>query len=88
MHEMSLIADLVAKLNEVAQAQNSERVTRVGVALGALSHISADHFREHFVEGTRGSVAEGAELDIRVETDMDAPDAQDIRLTSVEVDAP
>ena len=32
--------------------------------LGAFSHISADHFREHFEEATVGHVAEGTQLDV------------------------
>ena len=59
----------------------------VGVAvwIGALAHISASHFREHFEDGSRGSLAQGARLDIEVSDDPEHPQAQDILLRSIEV---
>ena len=86
MHEFSLIADLMKKIDLIAREQKSEKVIRVYVKLGALSHISADHFREHFVHASGGTVSEGAELEIEVSEDMNAPDAQDILLKSVELE--
>ena len=86
MHEMSLMADLLRKIEQVARAEGATRVTRVRVHLGALSHISAEHFTEHFVIGTQGTLAEGAAVDVTVGGDEAAPDAQDIRLTSLVVE--
>ena len=86
MHEMSLMRDLLHKVEAVAKEQNAARVTAVGVWIGALAHISADHFREHFVDGTRGSIAEHARLDIEMSEDTTDPNAQDILLTHVEVE--
>ena len=54
--------------------------------LGALSHISADHFREHFDHAAGGTPAEGARLEVEVFGDVDDPRAQDIILDSVEVE--
>ena len=34
--------------------------------LGALAHISPDHFREHFEHGACGTIAEGARLTIEI----------------------
>ena len=48
MHEMSLISDLLKKIEELAKKQDSKKVIGVDVKLGALSHISGDHFKEHF----------------------------------------
>jgi len=84
MHEMSLINDLVDKIETVADKQNAKKIVGAKVWLGALSHISADHFREHFEQGTRGTVAQDAQLDIEVSEDADNPRAQDILLISVE----
>jgi hydrogenase nickel incorporation protein HypA/HybF len=39
------------------------------VRLGALSHFTAGHFREHFEDASRGTVAEGALVDAVVEND-------------------
>jgi len=86
MHEMSLMRDLLRKIETLAAEQNALRVTAVGVRIGALAHISAEHFREHFIDGTRGSIAAGARLDIEMNTDTSDPHAQDILLTQIEVE--
>ena len=90
MHELSLMADLMAKIADVARREGADRVSRVEVTLGALCHMSADHFRGHFEHAARGTPGEGAELVVTVETDTDDPRAQDIvlRSVSVEVDDP
>ena len=54
--------------------------------LGALSHLSEDHFAEHFTQAAAGTIAEGARLDVTVSNDTHDADAQDIRLESVEVE--
>jgi len=85
VHEFSLMADLLKKIDRLAEEQQAERVVGVRVRLGALSHISAGHFREHFEQGVKGTVAEGARLDVRVSDDARDPNAQDILLESIEV---
>lgn len=85
-HELSLISNLLSKIETIAREQNAERVTQVKVKLGALSHISADHFRGHFVDGVVGSIAEGAQLDIVTNDDTSDPQAQSILLESIEVE--
>ena len=61
-------------------------MTRVSVRLGALSHFTPEHFREHFADASRGTVAEGAEVDAVLETDVHAPNAAGVVLESVEVE--
>ena len=85
MHEFSLMRDLLAKVDGVLRQSGGTNVKRVRVRLGALAHISPAHFREHFVQGTRGTRAEGCKLDIEVGTATDDPQAQDIVLKSVDV---
>ena len=85
MHEMSLMNNLLAKIEQIAKENNSTKVVKVCVTLGALAHISEDHFKEHFVEGTSGSIAEGAELFVTIDEDTNNPNAQDILLTSIDV---
>jgi hydrogenase nickel incorporation protein HypA/HybF len=85
-HEFSLMAGLMRTIGEIArQDGDRSRIVGVTVRLGALAHISAGHFREHFEHAARGSAAEGAELHI-IESD-NATDlhAQDIMLESVEL---
>lgn len=86
MHEMSLLADLLDKIDRLARQNGARRVVIVRVWLGALSHISAGHFREHFEAGTRGTLAEGASLEVETSEDAEDPHAQDILLKSIDVE--
>ncbi len=85
MHEFSLMADLMKKIEKIAKEQDAEKVIKVNVKLGALSHISAEHFKEHFIHVSKGTKSENAVLEIEEATDMSASDAQDILLQSVEI---
>ncbi len=87
MHEASLMNDLMRKIAALAEAENAGRVTCVRVRLGALSHLSADHFREHFVDASRNTNVEGAELDIEESTDIKDPNAQELVLLSIDVES-
>ena len=87
MHEVSLMADLLRKIEQLAREANAIRITRVKVTLGALSHITPDHFRGHFKDAAVGTAAEGATLDIEQADDQNDPNAQDILLESVDVAA-
>lgn len=86
MHELSLINNLLHKIKDIAQKENARKVTGVKVRLGALSHISADHFREHFMDGTRNTIADGATLETEVSNDLNDAHAQEILLLSIDVD--
>ena len=88
MHEMSLLADLMRKIAEVAREHNATSVKKVRVQIGPLAHISADHFREHFEQAVRGTVAADAVLEVEMLEDANDPRAQDIMLESLEVAAP
>ncbi len=85
MHEMSLLADIFDKLKEIVEENKADRITAVRIKLGAFSHISAGHFREHFEHAARGTAAENARLEIIESNDIDDPHAQDIILESVEL---
>lgn len=87
MHEHSLMADLFRKIEDISRANGGKNMISVKVRLGALSHITPDHFEEHFIEFSRGTPAEGARLDIVQLDDMNDPNAQDILLDSVEIAA-
>jgi len=86
VHERKLMDDVMRKIDEVARSNDAKRVTRVRVRLGALSHFTADHFREHFVDASRGTIAEGADVDAVVEEDIADPRARDVVLEQVEVE--
>jgi hydrogenase nickel incorporation protein HypA/HybF len=86
MHETGLIHNLVHRLEAAARDAGAERVSGATVWLGALSQMSAAHFREHFDAEARGTVAEGATLTLEVSGDPEAPDAQSVVLRSVELE--
>jgi hydrogenase nickel incorporation protein HypA/HybF len=87
MHEFSLMADLFRKIDEISRTNDNGKVVVVRVKLGALSHITPDHFAEHFEEFSKGTPAEGAKLDVQQLEDTKDPSAQDILLDSVELAA-
>ena len=86
MHETALVRDVVRRIEDLARATSAHRVTGAKVLLGALSHLSAGHFREHFTIEARDTLAAGAVLDIEVSEDTDDPHAQHVRLESVDLD--
>lgn len=86
MHEFSLIKDLIQKIISIAHEQRASKVVAVTVKLGALSHISPDHFREHFVHASLGTISEGAWLNIEFMTDVTDPQSQEVLLDSIEVE--
>lgn len=86
MHEMSLMRDLLNKVKTISEKEKAKRVVSVSVKLGALAHISPDHLREHFVEESHGTIAEGATLEIEASSDVHDPQAQDILLKDVEIE--
>ena len=85
MHEKALLDDLMAKILGVAAAEGGARVTRITVWLGALSHFTPEHFREHFEDAARGTAAEGAEVVATLDEDPTDPRAQGVVLESVSV---
>lgn len=85
MHELALMDDLVRKVLAVAEAERATTVVRIRVRLGALSHFTPEHFREHWVDATRGTLAESADVDAVLDTTLEAEEAQGVVLESVEV---
>jgi hydrogenase nickel incorporation protein HypA/HybF len=87
MHEKALLDDLLRAVLAVAETEDAVRVTRVTVRLGALSHFTPEHFREHFVDAARGTLAEGAAVVATLDADVRADGADGVLLESVEVAA-
>lgn len=86
MHEASLIANLMRRIDEIAQVEGPRRVVGVSVWLGALSHMSEPHFVEHFNRAAAGTIAEGARIDVTISEDVGHLNAQDVVLESVELE--
>ncbi len=85
MHESSLMQGFMQQLQTLAQQNQAERVTAVRVKVGALTHFSAEHFLEHFEEAAKGTLAEGATVDVELLEDIDDPRAQDIVLDEFDI---
>jgi hydrogenase nickel incorporation protein HypA/HybF len=64
MHEMALCMSLVELVEEEARRNGAARVRLVRLELGALGHVEPEAMRFCFDAATRGTLAEGAELDI------------------------
>jgi hydrogenase nickel incorporation protein HypA/HybF len=86
MHDQALMRDVLAQVEAVARAEGAARVTGVHVRLGALSHFTPEHFREHFEQAAQGTVADGAAVVAALEGDIDHPHAAGVVLESVEVE--
>ena len=86
MHETALVRDVVRRIEDLVHATCARYVTSVKVWLGALSHLSAEHFREHYAIEAQDLIAASATLSIEVSSDLDHPHAQHARLESVDLD--
>jgi hydrogenase nickel incorporation protein HypA/HybF len=86
MHEKAVMVDLIRKVEATAQAEGGRHVAGLQVRLGALSHFTPEHFREHFEFAARGTVAEGAEVTAELSSDPTEPEAQGVILESIELE--
>jgi hydrogenase nickel incorporation protein HypA/HybF len=86
VHEQAVMDDLMRTIESQARAEDARRVTRIRVRLGALSHFSPAHFREHFEDASRGTLAEGAEVVAELRVDPTEPEAQGVVLESIDVE--
>jgi len=77
--------NLMDKILALAEKEHAAKVTVVSVKLGALSNMSAGHFKEHFEIAAKGTIAEGAEIDAEESPNLHEPDAQAILLKSIDV---
>jgi hydrogenase nickel incorporation protein HypA/HybF len=84
MHERALLADVVREIEAVAAREGATGVRAVHVRVGPMSHMTPAHFREHFVDATRGTIAEGAACNVDTIDPRDEL-AQSIVLESVEL---
>jgi len=64
MHEMSIAEGVIQLLEEQAAAQGYSRVRTVWLEIGPLAAVETEALRFCFEAVTRGSLAEGARLEI------------------------
>ena len=64
MHEMSLLESLVALVEDERRKQDFSRVRMIRLRVGALGHVEPEALRFCFDAITRGTIADGARLEI------------------------
>lgn len=64
MHELALCQSVVESLREQARVHGFERITTVRLEIGALSCVSAEAIDFCFTAVSRGTLAEGARLEL------------------------
>ena len=88
MHDRAVMDDLLREIRDVVRREGATRVRRLRVTLGALAHMTPEHFRQHLEVAAPGTPVEGAEIECDCDTDPGAPGAQGIRLRSLELEYP
>lgn len=86
MHETALVRNLIHRVEALCAEEKAERVVQVAVWLGALCHMSPEHFTEHFRQEAAGTCADRARLEIETSEDINHPNAQDVLLRSLELE--
>lgn len=77
--------NLIKKILLLAEKERATRVTRVSVKLGALSHMSKEHFQEHFDLASMGTIAQDAEIEAEESQDIHDPNAPFVVLKKIDV---
>lgn len=85
MHEKKMMEQLINKILEIAKKEKASLVTRISVKLGALCHMDKAHFKEHFDEVAKGTIAENAVIDAELCSDIKDPSAQWVSIKSIDV---
>lgn len=85
MHETGLLKGMLQQISTLAKRENADKIASITVQLGALTQISPEHFREHFDIESKGTIIEGAELIIEINSDIQDSRAQEILLKDIEV---
>lgn len=85
MHEQATIRNLVATVLHVAADNDAKRVVRIKVKLGSLSHFTPEHFEEHWVDASAGTIAEGCKVEAELSEDLTDPNAQGVVLEDIEI---
>jgi hydrogenase nickel incorporation protein HypA/HybF len=86
MHEHSVMNQLIRQIIHQASIAKARTVTSISVKLGALSHMSLPHFREHFEIAAKGTIAEHAKIVAEESQDIHDPHAAMIILQSIDVE--
>lgn len=66
MHELSLCQSLVRQASRVASEHGARHIRRISVRIGLLSGVEAELMQHAFPFASRGTPAEGAQLDMEL----------------------
>ncbi|MFQ5952417.1 MAG: hydrogenase maturation nickel metallochaperone HypA [Candidatus Omnitrophota bacterium] len=64
MHESHLIEPIIKGISEHAHKEGAKTVTKVKIKVGDLTGVKEESFKETFKVLAKGTLLEGAELDI------------------------
>jgi Zn finger protein HypA/HybF involved in hydrogenase expression len=78
MHELAAAQDVVKTALAAAQAEGAQRIVTIVLKIGSL--YGADQMRELIAVEAKGTIAEGARLDI------EPVDGPNIRVESIEIE--
>ncbi len=65
MHETHLLKDLLEDLLRHAKEMKVKRIARVYIRMGEFTELNPEILAFYFKEHARGTIAEGAELEIK-----------------------
>ena len=83
MHEQSLMKALVNQVTDLARQHQAQRVRKVVVRTGALSHGNAERLEDHFRQAAQGTVLADAILEVESTEEL-----IDLALSTVELETP
>jgi Zn finger protein HypA/HybF involved in hydrogenase expression len=87
VRERGVLEGLLADVAEAALACGGGRIVTVAVRIGALSPVRADDLLDGWSAARRGTAAAAADLIVRTCDELDAPDAQDLLVEWIDVEA-
>ncbi len=87
MHEAGLIRSMLKQLEALAQQHHSEQIVGLKLQIRDTGNYSADHFRDHLLALSVGTVLEHAQIDINLVADEMHVGAPEITILSIEVPA-
>jgi hydrogenase nickel incorporation protein HypA/HybF len=64
MHELAVCQGLMSQVEQIAQRENAERITRIVLSIGPLSGVEAQLLKDAFPIAAAGTAAENADLAI------------------------
>jgi hydrogenase nickel incorporation protein HypA/HybF len=87
MYERSSISELLTKIESAVEAKHAQRAVVIKVKLGRQAPMSPDRFQERFQEASKGTVAEGARLEIETIDDWTDPLSLEVVLDRLELES-